>query len=72
MRRWVTLHGFSVNVAPDLSHFAGIVPCGLPDYAVTSVERLTGTGDMQALDTALAATVPELLQTLSCALQNEA
>src|SRR3546814_7580240 len=34
VRRWVTFHGFAINVAPDLSHFGGIVPCGLPDYAV--------------------------------------
>lgn len=72
VRRWVTLHGFAVNVAPDLSHFAGIVPCGLPAYPVTSVERLTGAGDMAALDSALAATSRGFLQTLSCALQNEA
>jgi lipoyl(octanoyl) transferase len=72
VRRWVTMHGFSVNVAPDLSHFDGIVPCGLPDYPVTSIERLIGTGDMGALDSALAATNPGFLQTLSCAVQNEA
>ena len=72
VRRWVTMHGFSVNVAPDLSHFAGIVPCGLPDHPVTSVERLTGRADMSALDAALAATVSAFVQTLSCAVQNEA
>ena len=72
VRRWVTLHGFSVNVAPDLSHFAGIVPCGLPDYPVTSVERLVGTADMGAMDRALEDSLPMLLQTLSCAVQNEA
>ena len=72
VRRWVTLHGFSVNVAPDLSHFAGIVPCGLTDYPVTSVERLLGTADMAAIDRALEDSIPMLLQTLSCAVQNEA
>lgn len=35
--QWVTMHGFSINLAPDLSHFDWIVPCGLVDYAVTSV-----------------------------------
>lgn len=40
VRRWVTLHGLSVNLAPDLGHFAGIVPCGIADYGVTSLERL--------------------------------
>ena len=40
VRRWVTLHGFAVNLSPDLSHFAGIVPCGIAEYGVTSMERL--------------------------------
>ena len=40
IRRWVTMHGFSVNLAPDLSHFGGIVPCGIEEFGVTSLERL--------------------------------
>jgi lipoyl(octanoyl) transferase len=40
VRRWVTMHGFSVNLAPDLSHFGGIVPCGIEEFGVTSLERL--------------------------------
>jgi lipoyl(octanoyl) transferase len=42
VRQWVTLHGFSLNVAPDLSHFAGIVPCGVsaPEFGVTSLADL--------------------------------
>ncbi|MBD3730250.1 MAG: lipoyl(octanoyl) transferase LipB [Sphingomonadales bacterium] len=40
VRRWVTMHGFSVNLAPDLSHFAGIVPCGIEEFGVTSLARL--------------------------------
>src|SRR6478735_12713572 len=40
VRRWVTLHGFSINVAPDLSHFGGIVPCGISEYGVTSLSAL--------------------------------
>lgn len=40
VRRWVTMHGFSVNLSPDLSHFTGIVPCGISEYGVTSMQRL--------------------------------
>jgi lipoyl(octanoyl) transferase len=40
IRRWVTMHGFSVNLAPDLSHFTGIVPCGIEEFGVTSLEQL--------------------------------
>jgi lipoyl(octanoyl) transferase len=40
VRRWVTLHGLSVNVDPDLTHFGGIVPCGIAEYGVTSLKRL--------------------------------
>lgn len=40
VRRWITMHGFSVNLAPDLAHFSGIVPCGIEEYGVTSLERL--------------------------------
>ena len=40
VRRWVTMHGFSVNLAPDLAHFSGIVPCGIAKYGVTSLEKL--------------------------------
>ena len=40
VRRWVTMHGFSVNLSPDLSHFAGIVPCGIDEFGVTSLQKL--------------------------------
>jgi lipoyl(octanoyl) transferase len=40
VRRWVTLHGFAINVAPDLSHFEGIVPCGIAEFGVTSLADL--------------------------------
>lgn len=67
VKRWVTLHGFSVNVAPDLSHFGGIVPCGLPDYPVTSLAALGIDAGLEDLDAALAMTCPDFLDTLSCA-----
>lgn len=38
IRRWITYHGIAVNVCPDLSHFSGIVPCGIADAGVTSIE----------------------------------
>ena len=72
VRRWVTLHGFAVNVAPDLTHFGGIVPCGLADYPVTSIARLAPEQNMAALDAALLQIAPEFLQTLSCPRENEA
>lgn len=53
VKRWVTLHGFSVNVAPDLSHFTGIVPCGLPDFGVTSLAELNRSLSIEAFDAAL-------------------
>ncbi|MCJ7422042.1 lipoyl(octanoyl) transferase LipB [Sphingomicrobium astaxanthinifaciens] len=53
VKRWVTLHGFSINVAPDLSHFGGIVPCGISEFGVTSLEQLGVGADMAALDAAL-------------------
>jgi lipoyl(octanoyl) transferase len=47
VRRWVTLHGFSVNLDPELSHFSGIVPCGIAEFPVTS---LVGMGVPVAQD----------------------
>ena len=53
IKRWVTLHGFSINVAPDLAHFSGIVPCGIEEFGVTSLEALGKTASMADLDAAL-------------------
>lgn len=55
VRRWVTMHGFAVNLAPDLSHFAGIVPCGIAEYGVTSLQRLGVTVAPEEWDEALEA-----------------
>jgi lipoyl(octanoyl) transferase len=53
VRRWVTLHGCAINVAPELSHFSGIVPCGIAEFPVTSLDEM-GVHDAQAdLDLAL-------------------
>ncbi len=40
LRKWVTMHGFSINLSPDLTHFSGIVPCGIDTFGVTSLARL--------------------------------
>ena len=53
IKRWVTLHGFAVNVAPDLSHFGGIVPCGISDFGVTSLEAQGKETSMSRVDVAL-------------------
>ncbi|MET0239974.1 MAG: lipoyl(octanoyl) transferase LipB [Sphingobium sp.] len=54
VRRWVTLHGAAINVDPDLSHFAGIVPCGIADHGVASLASLGNPARMVELDAALA------------------
>ncbi|MFP4537163.1 MAG: lipoyl(octanoyl) transferase LipB [Dichotomicrobium sp.] len=55
LRRWVSFHGISLNVAPDLSHFSGIVPCGVSDAGVTSLSELGAAAHMREVDTALRA-----------------
>jgi len=72
VRKWITLHGFSVNLSPDLSHFGGIVPCGLPDYPVTSAAALGMPSDLATFDAALAFASSAFLGTLSSGRQNEA
>lgn len=64
VRRWVTLHGFSLNVAPDLSHFTGIVPCGIAEFPVTSLAALGRTASFGEVDAALAASLPAFLDKL--------
>ena len=65
IRRWVTMHGFAVNISPDLSHFGGIVPCGIAEYPVTSLADLGINATLHDFDQALAATLPEFLNTLA-------
>ena len=60
VRRWVSLHGISLNVDPDLEHFTGIVPCGLEDAPVTSLAALGAETDMAAVDHALRSAFAEI------------
>ncbi|MFN3389845.1 MAG: lipoyl(octanoyl) transferase LipB [Allosphingosinicella sp.] len=53
VRRWVTLHGFAVNLAPELSHFSGIVPCGIAEFPVTSLDEMGASSRQEHFDLAL-------------------
>ena len=53
LRKWVSFHGLSINVDPDLSHFKGIIPCGIREHGVTSLVDLGLTLTMADLDMAL-------------------
>jgi lipoyl(octanoyl) transferase len=53
VKRWVTLHGFAINVAPDLSHFLGIVPCGIAEFGVTSLAQQGKQTGLDGVDAAL-------------------
>jgi lipoyl(octanoyl) transferase len=59
VRRWITLHGISINVEPDLSHFSGIVPCGVREHGVTSLVDLGRVVTMEEVDQALRRTFEE-------------
>jgi len=63
VRKWVAYHGLSFNVNPDLSHFSGIVPCGISEFGVTSLHRLGIKATMPEVDAAfkrnLSALLPE-------------
>jgi len=60
LRRWVSFHGIAVNVEPDLSHFGGIVPCGIAGYGVTSLVDLGLPVTMTDYDIALKAAFEEV------------
>lgn len=53
VQKWVTSHGIALNVNPDLSHFSGIVPCGLPQFGVTSLHALGVKVSMDEVDVVL-------------------
>ncbi|HXE29396.1 MAG TPA: lipoyl(octanoyl) transferase LipB [Stellaceae bacterium] len=63
VRHWVSFHGVSLNVDPDLSHYRGIVPCGISEHGVTSLAALGITATMPEVDTALKAAFAEVFAT---------
>ncbi len=65
VRKWVTMHGFSVNLDPDLSHFSGIVPCGIDQFGVTSLARLGKRVTAAQWDEALLARAPGFIDRIT-------
>lgn len=65
VKRWVTMHGLSINVDPDLTHFGGIVPCGISEFGVTSLAALGADSRMASLDSALERCFPLFVSGLS-------
>lgn len=63
LRKWVSFHGISINVEPDLEHFTGIVPCGISDFGVTSLVDLGLPVGMDDVDVALRQSFEETFQT---------
>ncbi|HEX8215199.1 MAG TPA: lipoyl(octanoyl) transferase LipB [Allosphingosinicella sp.] len=53
VRKWVSLHGFSLNIVPELSHFSGIVPCGIAEFPVTSLDEMGVANGQERFDLAL-------------------
>jgi lipoyl(octanoyl) transferase len=64
VKRWVTLHGFAINVDPDLAHFGGIVPCGIADFGVTSLVQQGKETAMSSVDAALKRSFRQFLNDL--------
>ncbi|WP_264656865.1 lipoyl(octanoyl) transferase LipB [Azospirillum canadense] len=60
VRRWVSFHGVALNVEPDLSHFSGIVPCGISEHGVTSMVALGHLVTMEDVDAAMIASFAEV------------
>ncbi|WP_309661618.1 lipoyl(octanoyl) transferase LipB [Sphingomonas sp.] len=65
VKRWVTLHGFAINVAPDLTHFGGIVPCGIAEFGVTSLAALGREMPMARVDDAILTSFASFINTLA-------
>jgi lipoyl(octanoyl) transferase len=65
LRRWVSFHGVSLNISPDLTHFEGIVPCGISEHGVTSLEALGLSFSTAEVDAALASGFQEVFGPIS-------
>jgi len=75
VRKWVTFHGISLNIAPELGHYDGIVPCGIADQGVTSFEDLGQLVSMEEVDSVMRARFETIFgptQTISGALASSA
>ena len=64
LRKWITLHGLSINLDPDLNHFQGIVPCGIKEHGVTSLVDLGLPVSMHDLDNALKKSFSKVFQNI--------
>ena len=64
LKKWITLHGLSINLDPDLSHFQGIVPCGIKEHGVTSLVDLGLPVSMLDLDNALKKSFSKVFQNI--------
>src|SRR3984885_506896 len=73
LRHWVSFHGIAINVSPDLTHFAGIVPCGVADprYGVTSLADLGRAATMADIDVALRQAFEEVFGSATAPLPQE-
>ena len=60
VRKWITYHGLSINVHPDLSHYDGIIPCGISEHGVTSLKGLGHNVSLADVDAALKKTFPDI------------
>jgi len=65
VRKWVSFHGVALNVDPDLSHFEGIVPCGISEHGVTSLAKEGVTATMDEVDTVMKETFEEVFKPTS-------
>lgn len=69
LRKWVTFHGIAINVSPDLSHYAGIVPCGIRDYGVTSIKAMGVNASMADVDAVLKEEFEKAFVNLKCTIR---